>query len=82
MLIRYVCECCDRLVEEVLISEEMVSLLNEQDPPSYLTGSASEAIMSVEIGQSLLLETICPECLAEVKFEEGATLGMKTQILN
>lgn len=82
MIIKYVCECCDRLVEEVLVSEELINLLREDDPSSGLTGLSPEAIMNLELQGSLVLETMCPECLAELEFDEGGTLALNTPIVN
>ncbi|HWJ02713.1 MAG TPA: hypothetical protein VNU93_03475 [Verrucomicrobiae bacterium] len=81
MLIRYICECCDRLVEEVMVSEERVNLLDD-DAPSILTDLSPEDIMSVESNGSLLLDTICPECLSEIRLEQGGALGLNPQTIN
>ncbi len=82
VLIKYLCECCDRLVEEVLVSEELVNVLKDDDSASALTGLTAEAIMGLERQGSLVLNIVCPECLNEMECEAGGTLALKTQIIN
>lgn len=82
MLIKYVCECCDRLVEEVLVSEELVSILKDDDLASSLTGVSAEDIIGLEHQGSLVLNTVCPDCLSEMECDAGGTLALTTQIIN
>jgi len=82
MLIRYVCECCDRLIEEILVSEELVNLLRDEERSAGLTGLGPEAIIKLEREGSLVLETLCSECLAELQFEAGGSLVLNTPIIN
>lgn len=80
MLIRYVCECCDRLVEEILVDENLVNLLSEDQVD--LTGLNPADIINLETRGSLVLETMCPQCLAEIRFEDGGSLALIPPILN
>lgn len=82
MLIRYVCECCDRLVEEIIVSEDLINLLNDEESPAALTGISPQDIIGLESQGSLVLETMCPECLDELSFEDDGTPTLKTNILN
>lgn len=82
MIIKYICECCDRLVEEVLVSEELINFLREDDSSFNLTGLSPEAIINLELQGSLVLETMCVECLAELELEDEGTLALNTPIIN
>ncbi len=79
VLIKYVCECCDKLVEEIMLSEEIVYELSEDDSTSSLTGLSPDAIIKLETQGCLNLDIICPECLSELALDQGATLSVKTK---
>lgn len=82
MIIRYLCECCDRLVEEVFVSEELMGLLQEDKGVASLTGLNQTAIMNLESQGSLVLETLCPECLTEFEIEPDGAHGVIGSIIN
>ncbi len=82
MIIKYICECCDRLVEEILLSEDLLSLLDEEEVSPGLTGLNREDIINLEQQGSLVLHSMCPECREEMNFDRDAELGFGTPVIN
>lgn len=82
LLIRYVCDCCDRLVEEVLIDDEMLDLVLDNEPLSNLTSLSHEDIISLERQGSLVLTTVCADCRRELELAPDDTLSVNAQFIN
>jgi hypothetical protein len=82
LIIKYICECCDKLVEEMVVSEDLLIFLDDEDSRATLTGLGSEDIINLEQQGSLVLKSMCPECLAEISLDKGGNLSFGAPIIN
>lgn len=76
MKVIYICECCERAIDQIDFDEVEVERILDDT----LTAGAAQDIIKMQLGASRrYVSTICDDCLADVDWED--TMGDNPQQL-